>query len=657
MILQELTLHNFGVFKGQQPLRFAPPDERAPITLIGGLNGAGKTTLLDALNLALFGPLANLSGRRGMAWDAYLAQSIHKGTDPSDGAAVHLAFRTHVSGHAHEFRVQRTWRVNGGRLREHLEVLQNGRLDIDLTERWQEQVEAFVPRGIAPLFFFDAEQIERFADLENSRDLLRTAVGALLGLDLVDRLTRDLEVLERRKAKETSESKVSSAIAFLEGQLEELRGQEAACASDHERSQVRTRELAVSLAKAEAQFQQDGGDLFERRQEIEGRRAALASELAAVETELRDRAAGPACFLVLGEDLSEFLVRARGDLESLQGAALLSLLENRDREVTRRFDSATKKGLAQALSAILKEDRERRRGRITDPVLGLGADELANVIGLLEGVLPQEATALRALESKRRRLKATLDDVDRTVAAIPKPEVLEAVLATVNRLKGEFDEARIAERAFTERLQEIRRSIAEKELQLSRKVEESTHIDLEKGTSARVVKYSSRVRRTLEAFRIEASRRHVRRIEGLVMESLSQLLRKERLVRSVQVDPETFSILLTGEAGGVLEPRQLSAGERQLLAIAMLWGLAKASGRPLPVIVDTPLGRLDRTHRAHLVSRYFPSASHQVVLLSTDDEIDQPAFEEISRYVGAPYELRFDDASASTSIRPGYFWN
>ena len=40
-------------------------------------------------------------------------------------------------------------------------------------------------------------------------------------------------------------------------------------------------------------------------------------------------------------------------------------------------------------------------------------------------------------------------------------------------------------------------------------------------------------------------------------------------------------------------------------------------------MIDTPLGRMDHTHRRNLVERYFPQASHQVILLSTDAEVDQ----------------------------------
>jgi hypothetical protein len=53
----------------------------------------------------------------------------------------------------------------------------------------------------------------------------------------------------------------------------------------------------------------------------------------------------------------------------------------------------------------------------------------------------------------------------------------------------------------------------------------------------------------------------------------------------------------------------------------MLWALAKTSGRPLPIIIDTPLARLDSDHRKLLAQHYFPVASHQMLILSTDTEI------------------------------------
>jgi len=172
----------------------------------------------------------------------------------------------------------------------------------------------------------------------------------------------------------------------------------------------------------------------------------------------------------------------------------------------------------------------------------------------------------------------------------------------------------------------------------------------------RLVEHAQRARATLETFRVATTRRHVDRIGTFIMEALHKLLRKELLITDLRIDPETYAVELRGEGDEELLAGQLSAGERQLLAVALLWGLARAGGQPLPVVIDTPLGRLDGSHRDRLIERYFPQASHQVILLSTDQEIDEQAWSKLRRYVGHAYELAFDEGAAGTIIRTGYFW-
>ena len=94
-----------------------------------------------------------------------------------------------------------------------------------------------------------------------------------------------------------------------------------------------------------------------------------------------------------------------------------------------------------------------------------------------------------------------------------------------------------------------------------------------------------------------------------------------------------------------------------LFAISMLWGLARTSARPLPAVIDTPMARLDAAHRRHLVERYFPNASHQVVILSTDTEVDHHYYELLQPAIGRAYHLRYDEASRATVGEEGYFWN
>jgi DNA sulfur modification protein DndD len=173
----------------------------------------------------------------------------------------------------------------------------------------------------------------------------------------------------------------------------------------------------------------------------------------------------------------------------------------------------------------------------------------------------------------------------------------------------------------------------------------------------RILRHSQKARDTLVKFREEVTRRHISRIEALILESFTQLLRKSGLVSAIQIHPVTFALSLTGGDGSPLSFDKLSAGERQLLATSLLWGLARASGRPIPTVIDTPLGRLDSTHRQHLVERYFPVAAHQVILLSTDEEIHQQNLPRLKPAIARSYRLEFDETLRRTIVEPGYFWN
>jgi DNA sulfur modification protein DndD len=128
------------------------------------------------------------------------------------------------------------------------------------------------------------------------------------------------------------------------------------------------------------------------------------------------------------------------------------------------------------------------------------------------------------------------------------------------------------------------------------------------------------------------------------------------LVQRIFIDPATFAVTLYDDAGQALPRQRLSEGEKQIFAVAMLWGLARASARPLPAVIDTPMARLDAVHRQHLVERYFPHASHQVVILSTDTEVDRHYYQMLQPAIARAYHLNYDEARKMTVGEEGYSW-
>jgi DNA sulfur modification protein DndD len=656
VILNQLVLHNVGTFAGRNVIDLTPPSRTKPVVLIGGLNGTGKTTILEAIHLAFYGPRANPSGRRSGSYDTYLRGLINRGVAQADGAAIELTFRAHKEGVEHTYWLRRSWKSTGKGMREILLVNADGHPHPALASTWNEQVDTFLPRGIAGLFFFDGEQIEALADMERSREVLRSALDALLGLDLVERLTTDLGALRRRHQTDHVPAGLRQAIEDKQQTVAALRR-----AEDVATEAVGTARNGLELAQKRLyhlteELRAAGGDLLEQREGAEARAAMLKTQIDQCDDEIRHELAESAPLLQVNALLTAAGKQATKEETARRERMVAQVFAERDSALLDRLKAAKVRASAvAAIDAYLAGDRDQRRtnAEINEVV---GAQDTAAFDFLIGSTLPRARNRLVALTRTRARLRDDVDQADRVMAAIPDPEAL----APLGAARKEAADALVRTEATLchaqEQLESTRSERDKANNAYESALDKATAATLAAEDDRRLVEHLERVRATLGQLRVAATRRHLERISALVLEALGMLLRKERLVTDVEIDPGTYAVVLTGVDGKVLPSEALSAGERQLLAVALLWGLARASGQPLPVVIDTPLGRLDGSHREHLLERYFPHASHQVVLLSTDTEIDEEAYERIQRYIGREYRLVFDAASNATFVDDGYFW-
>lgn len=658
MIFEELTVHNFGVYSGHQSLLLAPPSSYKPITLIGGLNGGGKTTLLDALHLSLYGNRARCSNRGALPYDEYLRRCINRNTAPAEGAAVAVQFRHWSEGNEHRYRIHRSWAAGSSSVNERVEVVRDGVFDRVLTEAWAELVEELIPAGISHLFLFDGEKIEGFADTENSAQLLSKAIHSLLGLDLVDRLATDLSTLERRKQLElkndVERQQIDAAkadITNLEQLREEVVIQRGSVQNELDRWKKRLQDITT-------RFEEEGGYLFEQRKELEDKRATAAWHLWAIEDDLRKFAEGAAPLLLVTGLLEAADQQDLREEEAVKAEIVNQLLLERDSRLLQEAKShKASKPILDLMANFLTEDRAKRSSTIkTKRYLKLRNETRESLRTLRGFVIPETKHQLEQLTQKFDELQTALADLDRKIASIPPQEAVADLL--VQRQEAQTAINRVTEQLaiLGVELKKITRELEQKQRALAAQLEKVVNVEFEQEDNSRVVFHSQRVRRTLEKFRFAMVQRHVNRIAHLILDCFQQLLRKESLVSGLKINSENFSLELYGADKKVLSPDRLSAGERQLLAVSMLWGLARASGRPLPAVIDTPLGRLDASHRSKLVECYFPYASHQVLLLSTDKEIDKQYYARLKPYVGHQYRLEFDEALGSSQVKSGYFW-
>ena len=275
---------------------------------------------------------------------------------------------------------------------------------------------------------------------------------------------------------------------------------------------------------------------------------------------------------------------------------------------------------------------------------------------LLEGGITKEKVQTKKLMGQAESLTNALKEVSDKLDAIPD----EAAVADYVRARDEARERLLSCDkelvAVDARMAELAKQEETLSSRLDSLLRSSGEAELENAATQRFLKHSGEVRLTLDRFRVALIDRHVSRLAELILKGFEALLRKKSLVSGLKIDATSCALKLLDNDGREVAPERLSAAERQLLAVSMLWGLGRASGRPLPVVVDTPLGRLDGSHRDHLVTRYFPYASHQVLLLSTDEEIDEAYYHKLKPWIGRAYRLEYDESSKSSSIKPGYLW-
>ena len=371
--------------------------------------------------------------------------------------------------------------------------------------------------------------------------------------------------------------------------------------------------------------------------------------------QLRDKLAAGQAPLLLVENL---LNAARTQLAVESGAhlaaAMLSEIEARDAQVldtlSRNQVGATVRA---AVAEHLAQDREVRAQAARVPTyLGMRPDALAT-FGTAESMALRSEIADEL--GREQILAERVSDLERLLAAMPSPETLAPLLERLDGQRQLHQQALGAMALLERQHDEVLMVVAQADRELRSMRLELAGEDLKHKTNERVTRHAQAVESTLRGYREAVLQRNVERLSSVILQSVQTITRKPKMVDRIDISPQDYRLSLFDHQGNQVPTHQLSAGERQLLAVSILWGLSRASGRSLPAIIDTPLGRLDGHHRQKLVKNYFPKASNQVILLSTDREIDAELHAKLARVTTHEYLIEYSEERQSSEIHHGYF--
>ncbi|MFQ3636998.1 MAG: DNA sulfur modification protein DndD [Cyanobacteriota bacterium] len=649
MIFQELVLENFGAYNGRQVLNLCPGESPQTIILLGGMNGGGKTTLMDAIRLALYGHRAPCSTRGNLSYPEFLRQCIHR---QAETATIELAFQQIVGSDPQptEFRICRTWTTQVSH-RDTLSVWVKGELAADLSQGWDERIEELLPLGISRLFLFDGEQVGELAEQDALPPTVAGAIRSLLGLELPDRLSADLDVLATRKRKALANTTQRVQLEEIEQRLQQQEAERRTIKQTIAGIQQKLDRAVERLRQAEERFLTEGGKVAADQTRQEKQLQQVRDSVDAHRAVLREIAAGVLPLALIQPLLEEAEIQAQQEVRYQQWSVAQQLLAERNQRLLQfvRSLNLESQKLAQIESFLAKQDEA-----IAPEASWLGVDVnmLHRLSHTLQYALPHERSVAADRLQQLHTAQAEIETIERYLATAAAPEVYEKLVQQVRQAQAEVATLK-ADREHNQRLlDQVEQAIAHTRQDLVDYTTQAIALENDEHILGAIAK----VQDTLKVFQHKLKLRKLNQLENLVTECFLYLLHKSNLVHRVQIDTETFSLQLFNAEGQPVPKHRLSAGEKQLLAIALLWGLSRAAGRQLPVVIDTPLGRLDSSHRRHLVERYFPQASHQVLLLSTDTEIGETEVQRLRQNGAIAREYLLEQQpDGRTVIRSGYF--
>ncbi|MBX7220553.1 MAG: DNA sulfur modification protein DndD [Blastocatellia bacterium] len=661
MRLLNLTVENFGLYRGVHHFDLTTRPTARParnLVLFKGHNGAGKTTLFQTIPLAFHGPAVLGIRLTRPQYETLLLRMLHRHTQTeAPEAALMVSFEYVRSGVIQHIQVERRWRRSGKKVQETLSVTQDGAPVSATAEDCQGWLNELFPPSLSGLCFFDAERLEEFSNPEHHNQRLGKTIRQLFGLDVVAGLQTDLEKFTFQQGSSKKTERLRADVLELQEVSETLEQQMAGLQEKANHLTAEEKRLLASIAAEQERLQAAGGGYAERQEGWRNRLVQVEKEIGEIHQRVHDLCAGLGAFVpvprllvavreALQHEARVQQRRAAGDVWQAQVEAVKAAFRSPSLWTgIKGVSGAQREKITAGFLELLEQNLnfgasdEPLRHNLSEPDQRQLQDWIQQALNSIPAEAATLHTKLRALRKEEKSLKADLQRV-------PDETVLLPIHAEIKRVEELVTEVRRRRTVLTEEIGSLRFRLEEQ----TRKRQKTAEQLLESQSQCHRLLLAERTKQVLQSYQDALTRQRLAALEGALLETFNRLCRKDALLTAVAIDPETYGVHLQNRNQAILGLEELSAGERQLYAFALFWALRQVGNRDLPLVIDTPLARLDETHRLRVIQDYLPQVSQQVVLLVTDAETNEQSTALLERRAARSFRLQFDPEAQATIV-------
>lgn len=657
-------LKDIGVYKNTHNFDLASTPDR-PIILFGGANGAGKTTLFESIPLCLYGQGYTDEKISKKQYHEKIYKLFHRYTDTHTSAKealIVLEFQYAYNGIITLYRIKRTWQNNDGKIDEFLTVDKKESEDKNFIpvnmdkSQYQMFINQMIPKNITNMFFFDGEKIQEIAQSSNENIHIKSAFDNLLGLNLPNQLYDDIGLYLLRN----SDGEVEALLAELEYKQKEKQNAEKKLGEIKEKCVFLSSDISQKhkeLELKEEQFFKLGGNFAQKRQELLNEKIELEKNLQFVENDTRKMIEKNLSLAIVPDQLKDIKGELQSDIAKIQAIFEKDTLNSAFTDVIKLFKSELDTYEKKIQKDILKKLKKiininiKSLPNTKKPIFNFSLSDMNEMLARIDSIVNNTHTITEKHRDTHHHYKDRLKEISAILDISPQQDEIAPLYSEIKTITLEIGE-------MEHELQTLQRLEAQEKaliVLLNSRIRKCLSKQKLDSRNQHGLELVPKIQDVLEDYSKRLRERKIKLLEHNIFESIKKCFHKDRLVTRISIDPETYKVALYGNNDDEITKEQLSQGELQIYATAIVWGLAKTSGRPFPFVIDTPLARLDVKHRENLIKNFYPTASHQIILFSTNTEIVNSHFELLKPYLSHSRLIQFDSSKEGSLVDDGYF--